>query len=58
MKQVAIIPRKQHDIGRELSDCIARLENSGIRVFATRRGQGVRHFVGRGPGDFEGRAST
>jgi hypothetical protein len=40
MKQVAIIPQEQHDIGRELSDCIARLENSGIRVFAARRGHG------------------
>ena len=40
MKQVAIIPQEQRDIYRELSDSIACLENSGIQVYATHRGQG------------------
>jgi hypothetical protein len=40
MKLVAIVPRAQRDIARELSDCIACLENSGIQVFATHRGHG------------------
>ncbi len=40
MKQVAIISREQRDIVRELSDSIACLENSGIQVYATRRGHG------------------
>jgi len=39
MKQVAIIHREQRDIAHELSDCIACLENSGIQVYATHRGQ-------------------
>ena len=46
MTQLAIIPRKQHDIARELSECLECveclecLENSGIRVYATHRAQG------------------
>jgi hypothetical protein len=40
MKRVAIIPRDQHDIAHEVSDCIACLENIGIQVYATHRGEG------------------
>jgi hypothetical protein len=40
MTQLAIIPRQQRDIARELSDCISCLENSGIHVYAIHRGQG------------------
>jgi hypothetical protein len=40
MKQLAIIPREQRNIVHELEDCIERLENSGIQVYATHRGQG------------------
>ena len=40
MKQVAILPREQRDIARELSDCIACLEKSGIHVYAAHRGPG------------------
>ena len=40
MKQLAIIPRDQRDIVHELEGCIERLEDSGIQVYATHRGQG------------------
>jgi hypothetical protein len=56
MKQVAIIPRD--DIARELSDCIACLENSGIHVYATHRGLGYAVLWTEDPRDFEQCAST
>jgi hypothetical protein len=40
MKQVALIPRGEHTIDAELCDCIACLQNLGIRVYITHRGQG------------------
>jgi hypothetical protein len=55
MKQVAILPREQRDILRELSDCIAWLENSSL---CNSSRAAIRHFVGRRPGDFERYTST
>jgi len=40
MGQVAIISRQQHDIESELRECVACLENTGIPVYVTHRGQG------------------
>ena len=40
MKQVAIISRQEHDIESELRECVACLENTGIPVYVTHRGQG------------------
>jgi hypothetical protein len=40
MKQLAIIPRDQRDIVHELDGCTGHLQYSGIRVYATHRGQG------------------
>jgi hypothetical protein len=40
MKQLAIVSREENDIERELSDCVERLENTGVWVYATLRGRG------------------
>jgi len=40
MKQLAIISQEENDIERELSDCVERLTNAGVWVYATHRGRG------------------
>jgi hypothetical protein len=40
MEQVAIVSREKHNIDRELSDCVAYLEKTGVMVYATRRLEG------------------
>jgi len=40
MKQLAIISQEEDDVERKLSDCVERLENIGVWVYATHRGRG------------------
>src|SRR5215472_4212455 len=40
MKLLAIISQEENDIERELSDCVERLTNAGVWVYATHRGRG------------------
>lgn len=40
MKQLAVISQEENDIERELSDCVERLQNAGVWVYATHRGRG------------------
>jgi hypothetical protein len=40
MKQLAIISQDESDIDCKLRDCVQRLQNAGIWVYATRRGGG------------------
>jgi len=40
MKQLTIISQEENDIEQTLNDCVERLANAGVRVYATRRGRG------------------
>jgi GNAT superfamily N-acetyltransferase len=40
MKQLAIISQEEDDIEPKLSDCVERLENTGVWVYAIHRGRG------------------
>jgi hypothetical protein len=40
MRQLAIISQEDNEIDRKLSDCVKHLENAGVWVYATNRGQG------------------
>jgi hypothetical protein len=40
MKQLAIVSQGENDIERKLSDCVERLKNTGVWVYATHRGPG------------------
>src|SRR6516165_2316451 len=40
MRQLAIVSQEENDIERKLSDCLERLENAGVWVYATHRGRG------------------
>jgi GNAT superfamily N-acetyltransferase len=40
MKQLAIIPQEEDNIEPKLSDCVERLENARVWVYAFHRGRG------------------
>jgi hypothetical protein len=40
MGQLAIVSQEENDIEHILSDCLERLENAGVWVYATHRGRG------------------
>jgi hypothetical protein len=40
MRQLAIIAQAENDTERQLSECVERLANAGVWVYATHRGRG------------------
>ena len=36
MKRILVAPREEHQIGCELGECMASLENAGIRDYSAR----------------------